>query len=261
MSKTRKMRGKGARLSKRFRLLISALAAVLVALCFVAYGNSIKKASEKKVLESLDGFQGETCTVIIAKRHLEKGELIQKEDLEAAMWVAQLCPEHTVTQKDEIVGMSLTSQVPQGAVLSHRYFEAEKPQIEIPSGHVAFCLPITDRNNFPQNLVSGQNIAAYEMEDGAMRLVSSNIKVLDAENLGVRSTKTISLAARAKDVPKLLLASENKSLRLVVPATDLVSLADDMGSVAPKKVDKEKTEQEKAEPEKTEPEKTEQAEA
>ena len=110
----------------------------------------------------------------------------QKEDLEAAMWVAQLCPEHTVTQKDEIVGMSLTSQVPQGAVLSHRYFEAEKPQIEIPSGHVAFCLPITDRNNFPQNLVSGQNIAAYEMEDGAMRLVSSNIKVLDAENLGVK---------------------------------------------------------------------------
>lgn len=217
-----------------------------MALCFVAYGNSIKKAAEKKRLESLDGFQGETCTVIIAKRHLEKGEEVQKQDLEAVMWVADFCPEYAVVQKDEIIGMALTSQVPQGAVLSHRYFEAEKPQIEVPSGHVAFCLPITDRNSFPENLVSGQNIAAYELQEGSMKLVSSNIKVLSSGNSGPRPSKTISLAAMAKDVPKLLLASENKSLRLVVPADDLVSLVEEKQAVAPKKVDKEETEQEES---------------
>ena len=116
-------------------------------------------------------------------------------------------------------------------------FREEGDAIEVPSGHVAVSVPVTDKLGLSPSVRMGSHVAVFRAEEGAMELVSADAVVLSTAGSGTGSLSrgSISLSVSPGEVAPVLVAATAGTLRVVVPADDVVGLGEG-GVAAPSEV-------------------------
>lgn len=179
-------------------------------------------------------YGGEVVGLVVATRPIEAGETLSRSDVELRDWLSSLVPEGACTSLDEILGHEVTVPAAAGAPLTQLNFRDTAQLADIPSGHVAVSVPVTDKLGVSSGIVAGSHVIAYRVQESGTRLVSGDVTVLLAPSttgaLAGRGSLTIAVAA--KDVSEVLSASTAGDLRLVVPAEDVKSSGKEEGSSA-----------------------------
>lgn len=235
-------------MSRKVRLALSGACALLAVVCCLAYGQQTRSQAEHERAEAIARYGGEVTRVVVASRALEAGDVINWQNATEKDWVADLVPTGALTSLDDAMGRTVTEPAAAGAALCAVNFRDAEGSSEAPEGYVTVSLAASEKLGLPDTAKVGTRLAAYRVVDSTARLVTADLQVLavsgETSALGARGT--VCLAARANDVPELLVAGSEGSLRLVVPATKTPEEKDaddskaDTSTATPTKVEAEK---------------------
>lgn len=221
----------GVVMSTRFRIVLSLAFAVLGALSCLVYADSVRQEAERVRSDAIKRFGGEVTQLIVASQTLEAGEVVTERNVRLRDWVADLAPADALVSLDDVIGREVRVPVSEGAPLTELTFRDESALSEVPSGHVAVSVPVTDRLGISRGVTRGARICAYAVGEGGPRLIATDIEVLSelGSTTGIVASQQITIAVLPDDVTAVLGASASGDLRLVIPATDVES---GMGDVA-----------------------------
>lgn len=214
-------------MSKRARVILSLACALTASLVCLAYTGHVRDEAERTRTEAMRRYGGEVVSLAVATHAIGAGEVVATKDVEMRDWLASLAPEGAMTSLDDVVGVEVSVPVAAGAPLTSLNFRDPSEMADIPSGHVAVSVPITEKLGVTAMTGVGTHVVAYRTVDGAAELIGSDATVLAAPGSTGSSMGrgTITIAVAAKDVPAVLAASTSGDLRLVVPADDVAELA------------------------------------
>lgn len=217
-------------LTRRVRLVVSGVLALAAAMACVLYGEQTRQEAERLRAEAMERYGGEVVTLVVATERIAAGEAVDRRNVSERDWLADLAPEGAVTGIDEVLGAEVTVPVAAGAPLTALNFMTDADAVEVPSGYVALSVPVTDKLGLPSSVSSGTVLAAYEVLDTGTRVISGRVQVLRATGEGggsLGSAGPITVAVAAGDVSGFLDASAEGTLRLALPAEDVLeSLTD-----------------------------------
>lgn len=210
-------------MSLRFRLVFAGACAVLVALVFVAYGDHVRAEAEQVRSEAIARYGGEVVSLVVANDSLEPGDVVSERNVSLREWVADLAPEDALTSLDDAIGREVSVPVGKNAPVTELAFRDSSEIAEVPEGHVAVSVPVTDSLGISRGVPQGSSVIAYEVTDEGSSLVSDDITVLSApaKTTSLGTNVQVTLAVASDDVARLLQASANGDLRLVLPADDV----------------------------------------
>ncbi len=222
-------------MKRRRRILISILCALICAGCFYMQAQSIRREYDKARADLIAKFGSDVVDVVVAKVPLEAGDVIDSKNCEVVSWVAPLVPKDAIVSMDEVEGSVVQNPHPQGAPLTQLTFRKSGNQIDIPSGYVALSLPGIDKFGINTSVQSGSQLAAYEVKDKNVSLITSNMRVITC----AEKQKTCLVAVLPNEVPKILEVMDRGALRVVMPAGDVENLPKANESRAPQSVEAE----------------------
>lgn len=227
-------------MTRRFRLAISGLCAVLAALLCAAYGQHVRDEADRVRAEALERYGGEVVSLVVAPDGLEAGEVVDGRNVVERDWLADLAPEGAVTALEDVMGAEVTIPAAAGAPLTGLNFRDSEDAVEVPSGRMALSLPVSEGLGLPPSASEGTTLVAYRVSDLGVSLVSADLLVLRApgEQTGLGSRGTVTVAVAPEAVASVLAASADGSLRLALPADDAAGLGEG-GGTAPATVDPE----------------------
>ncbi len=223
-------------MSLRFRLVFALSCAALAALLCVSYATTVRAEAEQLRADAIARYGGEVVGVVAAVHSLEPGDVIGAADVSLRDWVTDLVPEGAMTSLDGVLGKEVAVPVARNSPVTELTFRDETHMAEVPRGHVAISVPITDKLGVPRSIRQGSSLVAYGVGREASELLSADIEVLSAPAAGSSASGLqLSLAVPADRVEKVLSASASGDLRLVVPARG-VELAPEGEPAAPEAV-------------------------
>lgn len=211
----------------RTRILASAACALAVAGSFVGYANEVDGEARRVRDEAVARYGGEVIQVAVAQDALEAGVVVGAGDVSMRDWLVDLAPEDPVTELDGCVGRTLTVPVAAGSPLTALNFRDATQTTDVPSGHVAVTIPVSDKLGISREVAPGSAVVAYETASDGTRLLAGNATVLAAPGISAglgTGAATMTLALMPADVAKVLAASSSGELRLVLPADDVIEL-------------------------------------
>lgn len=215
-------------MSLRFRILFSSACAVLAALLCAVCADSARAEAERARNEALERYGGEVVSLVVADEALEAGDVVTASNVSERDWVSDLAPADAITSMDDAVGRELTVPVSSGAPLTGLNFRDTSAMADIPSGHVAVSVPVTDRLGLGTGVEVGSRVVAYEAGESSSQLVADDVTVLTPpEGDGSMSRGSVTIAVLPEDVSEVLSASASGNLRLVQPADDVAGVATD----------------------------------
>lgn len=213
-------------MSLRFRIVFASACALLVVVLCVAYADSVREEADRVRSEALARYGGEVVSLVVSPEGLQAGEQVSRSNVKATDWVAELSPQGAITSLDSVVGRKITVPVAAGAPLTELNFRESNEMGEVPSGHVALSVPVTEKLGLSSAVSAGTRVVAYESVEGGAKLLSDDVTVMDApgstSGLGVRSSLTV--AVPPEFVSAILTAGTAGDLRIVVPAQDVSGL-------------------------------------
>ena len=227
-------------MTAKARIAIAVACAVLAVVASHAYAQEARRKEAQLRQETLDRYGGEVVQLAVATRRLEAGATIAASDVALKEWVSELAPEGALQDLDELVGKTLSSAVAEGQVLTDLAVSSSASSLEIPSGTVAVSLALNDKLGLVSGVDAGSRVFAYRVDDGGTQLVSGKVTVvsLNSEGGALSSSKSVTVAAKPEDIPALLEAAAQGTLRLVLPASN-VSAASAGVAAAPSVVEPE----------------------
>lgn len=213
----------GVIMSTRFRIVLSLAFAVLGALSCLVYADGVRQEAERVRSDAIKRFGGEVTQLVIANQTLEAGEVVTERNVRLRDWVADLAPAGALVSLDDVIGREVRVPVSEGAPLTELTFRDESALSEVPSGHVAVSVPVTDRLGISRGVTRGARISAYAVGEGGPRLIATDIEVLSelGSTTGIVASQQITIAVLPDDVSEVLGASASGDLRLVIPAADV----------------------------------------
>lgn len=222
-------------MSARFRIVLSAAFALLGVVACLAYADSVRQDAERVRSDAIARFGGEVAHLVVANQAIEAGELITDRNVQLRDWVADLAPQGAIATLDDAIGREVSVPVAAGAVLTELNFRDESAVSEVPSGHVAVSVPVTEKLGIARGVTRGAHISAYAVSQDVPRLIATDIEVLSelAATSGVLATQQITIAVLPEDVPAVLGASASGDLRLVIPADDVETTAEEQRQAEP----------------------------
>lgn len=206
-------------MNRRFRLVVSgACAAVSVALC-LAYGEHVRRESERVRAEALERYGGEVVTLVIAAEGIEAGEPVTRANAVEREWLVDLAPTGAVTGLDEVLGDEVSVPAAAGAPLTELNFRDDAEAVEVPEDKVAIAVAAGGELGVAPGTSVGDVLAAYEVGEEGVRLISADVRVLSGPQAaaGGLSPGLLTVAVAPDDVAWLLSASGEGSLRLALP--------------------------------------------
>ena len=213
-------------MKRRQKLIISGLCALAVAIVFLWYAQHVRDEGARARTEAMRRYGGEVASLVVAARAIEAGEVVSKANVEQRDWLSSLAPEDACVSLDEVLGREVTVPVAKGNPLTSLNFRDTAELADIPSGHVAVTVPLTEKLGIISGVAAGSHVVAYRVSEGATRVLTSDVTVLVSPGAsGSLSGKAaLTIAVSAKDVPEVLTASTAGDLRLVVPADDVKAI-------------------------------------
>lgn len=222
-------------------MAISGLCAVMAVLLCMAYVGHVRDQADRERSETLKRYGGDVVALVVARRSIEAGETVSLSDVEERDWVSTLAPEGAIVELEDVVGRELSVPVAENAPLTDINFRDMTQLAEIPSGHVAVSVPVTEKLGVPAGIEVGARVVAYRAKEGSAELISGSAIVLAVPSASASWGKgSLTVAVSSDEVPAVLSASASGDLRLVVPAADVKKIADipkDNGNVEPVKGD------------------------
>ncbi len=213
-------------MSKRPRVVISLACALLAVAICAAYVGSVREEAARASTEAMRRYGGEVVSLVVATRTIEAGEVVSMVDVETREWLSSLAPEGAQTSVDEVVGREVSVPACAGAPLTSLNFRDPGEMAEIPAGHVAVSIPITEKLGVTYGIAVGTHVVTYRATEGSAELIGGDATVLAVPGTGNSMGRgSLTIAVTAKDVPTVLAASASGDLRLVVPADDVRELA------------------------------------
>lgn len=222
-------------MSLRFRILLSGSFALLAVMLCALYGAHVRDEAERARNEAMQRYGGEVVNLVVAKQTLEAGDVVDQANVESRDWLADLAPEGAVTSMDAAVGREVTVATPAGAPVTELTFRDVGQMAEVPSGHVAVTVPITDKLGISASVAVGSHVVAYRAAEGGSELLGADITVLSSPGADASaiSQGNLTIAVAPDAVSKVLTASTAGDLRLVVPADDVEGLGESDQSAPP----------------------------
>ena len=218
-------------MSTRFRIVLSAAFALLGVMSCLAYAETVRQEAERVRSDAIERFGGEVAQLVVATQTLEAGEVITERNVRVRDWVSDLAPVGALVSLDDAIGREVRVPIAEGAPLTELNFRDESALSEVPSGHVAVSVPVTDKLGISRGVTRGAHVSAYAVSGDGPRLIASDIEVLSelASSTGIVASQQITIAVLPEDVSEVLGASATGDLRLVIPADDVevASEADD----------------------------------
>lgn len=210
-------------MSKRLRILVSALCALVVMVACALYASHVREEADRERSETLKRYGGDTVTLVVTNRVIEAGEVVSLADVSMRDWISSLAPEHAFLSMDEVVGKEVSVPATANVPLCALNFRDESQIAEIPAGHVAVSVPITEKLGLSSAVLVGSHVVAYRVGEGTAEVIGASAIVLAVpSSTGLSAGRgSITVAVEADDVPAILSASSSGDLRLVVPAEDV----------------------------------------
>lgn len=225
-------------MSLRFRIALSAAFALLGVVSCLTYADSIRAEAERVRSDAIARFGGEVAQLVVAEQTLEAGDVVTEHNVSLREWVSDLAPSGALVSLDDVVGRVVSVPVAKGAPLTELNFRDETVLSEVPSGHVAVSIPVTDKLGIARGVTRGARVSAYAVSQDAPRLIATDIEVLSelAAGSAVTGSQQITIAVLPDDVAEVLGASTSGDLRLVIPASDVSVTAPDTASGPPEEL-------------------------
>lgn len=214
----------------RFRVVLSGACALLAVLLCLAYADSVRQDAVRQRSEALARYGGEVVSLVVAPDGLEVGDVVSRTNVTTGDWVAELTPEDAITSVDDAVGRKVTVPLAAGAPLTRLNFREDEQSVEVPAGHVALSVAVSEKLGLWGGAPNGTRVAAYEAVEGGARLMTDDVTVLRSTGAdGEGSTlgrSTVTIAVPPDSVSAVLSSSTAGTLRLVMPAADVSGLGE-----------------------------------
>lgn len=210
-------------MNKRTRIAISSVCGLVALLASVGYAQHVRGEAERARSQALARYGGEVASLVVSLRSIEAGEVVTNSDVEDRDWLVSLAPSHAITEPADVIGREVTVPVEEGAPLTELNFRDASQIAEIPSGHVAVSVPITDRLGVSAAIRVGAHVTAYRTAEDVAEVICADAIVLAVPSSSgtIASHGTLTVAVKDNDVSRILMASTSGDLRLVVPADDV----------------------------------------
>ncbi len=210
-------------MSRRFRIVLSTACALLALMACLAYAEVVRSEAARMRADAIERFGGEVASVVVASQQLEAGDVVTERNVTVRDWVADLAPVGVITSLDDAVGRQLSVPAAEGAPLTELNFRDESTLAEVPAGHVALSVPVTDKLGISRGVTRGARVNAYEIAVDGPRLIATDVQVLSelGSTTGIVASQQVTIAVLPQDVTAVLGASASGDLRLVIPADDV----------------------------------------
>lgn len=216
---------------KRLRIVISLVCALMGGSVCLAYTAHVRDEADRTRTEAMRRYGGEVVSLVVATRTIEAGEVVGMTDVETRDWLSSLAPDGAQTSVDDVVGREVSVPACSGAPLTDLNFRDPETMAEIPSGHVAVSVPITEKLGVTTGIAVGTHVVTYRTTETSAELIGGDATVLAVPGSGSSVSRgSLTIAVTAKDVPAVLTASASGDLRIVVPADDVKRLEDGTGA-------------------------------
>lgn len=207
----------------RFRIALSAAFALLGVMSCLAYADTVRRDAERVRSDAIARFGGEVAQIVVADQALEAGDVVSESNASVREWVADLAPSGAITSLEDVAGREVSVPAAQGAPLTELNFRDEQAISEVPAGHVALGVPVTDKLGISRGVTRGARVSAYAVSEGGPHLIAADVEVLSelGPSTGMVASQQVTIAVLPDDVPAVLGASASGDLRLVIPADDV----------------------------------------
>lgn len=226
-------------MSARFRIIFSAAFALLGVVSCLAYAESVRQEAERVRSDAIERFGGEVASLVVATQSIEAGEPITERNVRVRDWVADLAPADAIVNIEDALGREVSVPVAEGVPLTELNFRDELALSEVPAGHVAVSVPVTDKLGISRGVTRGMRVSAYAVLGDETRLIATDVEVLSelASSSSIAASQQITVAVLPADVSEVLGASASGSLRLVIPADDVEVVDASTTDAPPEEVD------------------------
>lgn len=206
-------------MSLRFRIVLSCACALLFAMACYAYGERVREDARQAGADALARYGGEVARLVVADEALEPGDVVSEMNASERDWASTLAPDGALTSFDDAAGRQVTAPVAKGMPLCEVMFREDGGAVEVPSGHVALTLPVSDKLGIANGVSAGTRVEAYQVDDAGSAPIASDMQVLSSTaSQGGIGQPQVTLAVLPDDVAAILSASSTGDLRLVLPA-------------------------------------------
>ena len=210
-------------MSGRFRIVLSSAFALLGVVSCLAYAESVRSEAERVRSDAIARFGGEVAQLVVADQALESGDVVTEHNVRVRDWVSDLAPAGAIASLDDAVGRQVSVPVAEGAPLTELNFRDESVLAEVPAGHVAVSVPVTDKLGISRGVTRGARLSAYAVSAEGPQLIATDVEVLSelGSTTGIVASQQVTIAVLPDDVASVLAASASGDLRLVIPAADV----------------------------------------
>ena len=215
-------------MDRRRRLLVSLACAAFAIVACEMYAGHVRGEVDRAHAETLRRYGGDVVPIVVSSRAIEAGETILASDVRLVDWLSELVPDGAVLDLDEAVGRELTVPISKGVPLTDLNYRDASELAEIPAGHVAVSVAITEKLGVAVGVPVGSHMIAYRVKDGTADPIANDVVMLMTPTTSGASANrgTLTIAVASKDVSSVLGASSSGDLRLVVPADDVKATKD-----------------------------------
>ena len=191
----------GQTVTKKTRILISVLSALLASFCFFAYVQSVRADAEKSRAEAIQKYGGELTSILVATKQIEPGETLSSSNTQIKSWISDLIPEGAITNPESVMGRTVSSVIGVGMPVVSLHLRSVASQISIPENLVGLTISHGEKYGLAERLSAGTKLAAYEVTDSLITCIASDIAVLtgSCRAFCIRSRNTSIYSSWVKD--------------------------------------------------------------
>ncbi|WP_311139312.1 Flp pilus assembly protein CpaB [Lancefieldella parvula] len=208
-------------MTKKIRILISVLSALLASFCFFAYVQSVRAEAEKSRAEAIQKYGGELTSILVATKQIEPGETLSSSNTQVKSWISDLIPEGAITNPESVMGRTVSSVIGVGMPVVSLHLRSVASQITIPENLIGLTISHGEKYGLAERLSTGTKLAAYEVTDSLITCIASDISVLSDDTEGTLYTSSVTLGLTPEQVPAVLSAYARGTLRFTLPGSKI----------------------------------------
>lgn len=209
-------------MTKKIRILISVLSALLASFCFFAYVQSVRAEAEKSRAEAIQKYGGELTSILVATKQIEPGETLSSSNTQVKSWISDLIPEGAITNPESVMGRTVSSVIGVGMPVVSLHLRSVASQITIPENLIGLTISHGEKYGLAERLSAGTKLAAYEVTDSLITCIASDISVLSDDTGGTLYTSSsVTLGLTPEQVPAVLSAYARGTLRFTLPGSKI----------------------------------------
>ncbi|MEE1421719.1 MAG: Flp pilus assembly protein CpaB [Eggerthellaceae bacterium] len=209
-------------MKKSKSMIAGLISAFVCGLCVLTYMGIVQQEADSARNDVIARYGGEQVEVLVAKRDINPGEMIDGSNTLKKLWISDLLPEGSITNASDAYGKKVDSFVATGEVLLTKRFETSTLGIEVPEGLVALSVPAQDINAVGGAITKGSYVDVYAVGTSTTCLGRS-IGVLATSNADEASAgqkmNWITLAIDPAKVQEFVSAAENLEIYFTLPGS------------------------------------------